>query len=135
MWWALIDWDIQRLCEFLWPIHPPGQEIVRSFDKRAETLAEIARKLYAAEPDEWRTFAWLLQRLKTANGRRDAICHGIPGTKKIAGKEIDSLLIPFPARPTKYSPISVLAIEQLAALLDDLMHDADSGVKPPLIPG
>jgi hypothetical protein len=84
IYWAMIDHRIIEVCEFAWRTSHPGERVPRSFDIRIAGLKEIAASIYKNEPDEYRIFSWYVQRLRTLNGRRDDLAHGLPGkvTKK-----------------------------------------------------
>lgn len=95
--------------------HIPSRERVpRSFDIRIAGLKEIAASIYKNEPDEYRIFSWYVQRLRTLNGRRDDLAHGLPGKVTKKGRTYDGIKIPFPSRDTKYSELTVEDIEELA---------------------
>ena len=114
IYWAMIDHRIIEVCEFAWRTSHPGERVPRSFDIRIAGLKEIAASIYKNEPDEYRIFSWYVQRLRTLNGRRDDLAHGLPGKVTKKGRTYDGIKIPFPSRDTKYSELTVEDIEELA---------------------
>ncbi len=118
--WSRIDDQITQMLLPFWFDDRPTQGIPRSFDRRIGALVEIVSPLYANEPDELRQFQWYVQRLRNANGQRDQIAHGIPGTITKNGRTFWGLVISFPSRETKYISKSIASIEKLVKSLYDL---------------
>ena len=117
--WAMIDHDVTNMVQYFWHEKNPGETIPRPFDKRIRHLRGFADTVYADEPDEWIVFRWYLQRLKTANGKRDAIAHGMPGIITKGKRNYRGLMVPYPSKPTEYVPMT---IKDLLGLVDTLSH-------------
>jgi hypothetical protein len=118
--WSGIDHEVTRMCQGFWLRKYGDQGIPRSFDRRSVELKGYAAELYANEPDEYRVFSWYLQRLRTINGKRDDIVHGMPGKVTKGGREFEGLMVPFPSRPTKFIPMAIQDIEQVLEELRSL---------------
>jgi hypothetical protein len=118
--WARIDWTITNILELFWRDNKAGQPMPRSFDQRIAYLEEFLTPLYHTEPDELRTFLWYLQRLKTANGNRDDVAHGIVGKITKGSRTYSGLMVPFPSKETKYPAFNLDQIKKLGRRLEDL---------------
>lgn len=123
--WAMIDDAVTKTLELFWFHHRPEERIPRSFDRRVGHLLEFGDALYANEysneVEERRLFRWFIQRLRTANGRRDDIAHGIPGTITIGKKRpAKGLRIPFPSRLHRYVFVKLEHVKALAIELQQL---------------
>ncbi|MFZ5717384.1 MAG: hypothetical protein ACOY3N_31530 [Bradyrhizobium sp.] len=124
--WAVIDHLVTQMLWHLWFYeHSQAERPPRSFDRRIAELKRLTKILYQNEPDEFRTYSWFDQRIRSANGRRDDITHGIPGVMSKNGKEYEVLHIQFPSQiMPKYSHSSVESVEQLAEELKALYLEA-----------
>lgn len=112
--WSWIDHDITKICEFVWHFKYPKQSVPRAFNARIKGLKEVYKTIYASEPDEYRQLCWFIQRLRDINNRRDDLAHGRPGRAQINdGDWFECLMVPFPSRDTKYTPMNVEGIEKL----------------------
>ncbi|MFZ1813223.1 MAG: hypothetical protein WBO55_11780 [Rhizobiaceae bacterium] len=121
--WSMLEQDFIKLTRVFWHHYGAGSSIPRSFDARKKALRDFSRTLYAEEPEELRAFLWFLQRLADANGKRDDICHGIPGEVRRRGKTYKCLAIYHPSKPTRYTPVSVARIKRLHAELIKLDNE------------
>ena len=122
--WAMIDPEVTNMVQTFWLTDRPSEKIPRSFDKRSDILKDYTDTLYASDKDEWLVFRWFLQRLKMANGNRDAIAHGLPGTITQHGRTYKGLMVPFPSKETGFVPMSTDAIVELADTLIALNAEA-----------
>ena len=123
VYWAMIDDQITRILGPFWFDHHPEERMPRSFDRRINRLVDILTPMYVYEPDEYRIFKWYVHRLKTANGQRDDISHGIPGSFTRKGRTLTGLMVPFPSRKTKYVPQSLKNIKALSKTLQALQSE------------
>jgi hypothetical protein len=124
--WAGIDASVTEICDRFWPDVHPREGIPRPFVRRSKELKDYGRSLYLdklQEPDEWRTFAWYVQRLRTLNDQRDDIAHGQPGLITKNGKQFEGLMVPYPSRETKFVEQTVLDIEELAETLQAIRNE------------
>ena len=121
--WAMIDAEITKMVQLFWFRQNPNRPPPRSFDRRIKNLLVFAATLYTDEPDEHLVFKWYAQRLKTANGLRDDITHGIPGKITKSSHTYDGLMVPKPSGSTKYVPMKVGDIESLAHELTELHRE------------
>lgn len=112
LYWALIEWQFTEICERFWRESNPGREkLPPRFDRRAAILLDQVKAFYAKEypdePEEFRQFAWFMQRLKTANGKRDALVHGLPGVASINGRKFPAIETRYPSEDAKYVQMSL----------------------------
>jgi hypothetical protein len=121
--WSRVDHEIIKLCEHVWRVEFPTTRVPRPFNARTTTLLTFARKLYLNEPEEFRIFAWYIQRLRTLNDSRDDVAHGTPGIVTKHGKSSECLMVPFPSRATEFRPITIRQIENLSLKLDALASE------------
>jgi hypothetical protein len=122
--WAWIDHEITQMCESFWFSEHPDKQLPQSFSKRATILQGFVADLYLTrEPDEYRIFAWYLQRVRTVNGKRDNLAHGRFGKITRRGRTYDALSVPVPSGANKYIPMSMKAIERLAEEINDLLSE------------
>lgn len=119
--WAMIDFEIIRMVQAYWADKCPGKQIPRAFDKRIAFLRNLGDSVYGDEPDEWIVFRWFLQRLKTSNGRRDAIAHGLPGKITKGKRTYRGLMVPRSSGAPRYVPMTTVEIEHLAETFRDLL--------------
>ena len=112
--WAMIDNEVTKMVNLFWHKKHPGEKIPQPFDKRIRHLRDFADTVYADEPDEWIVFRWYLQRLKDANGKRDAIAHGMPGMITKGKRKYRGLMVPHPSKPTTYVPMTVKDVVRLS---------------------
>jgi hypothetical protein len=126
--WAIVDDCITQILWSLWFYeHQQTERPPRSFDRRIAELKRLVKLLDQNEPDEFRTYAWFDQRLRTANGKRDNIAHGVPGRMTKNGKEYEALQIPFPSQVIpKYAHSTIDDVEDLAVELKELCLEASS---------
>ena len=117
LYWALIEWQFIRICEDFHRLIDENEKLPRAFDRRADIVLDDARSFYAKEypdePSEFRQFSWFMQRLKSANGRRDAVIHGMPGKVTKNGRTYDGIHVPFPSQSAKQVSISLEDIYRL----------------------
>lgn len=118
--WTRIDNEITRILEPFWSVQKPEERMPRPFDQRITILREIVTPFYNAEPDELRAFLWYLERLKSANGNRDNISHGIAGKITKGRKTFPGLMVAFPSKATKHISYSLEQIQKLGARLEEL---------------
>lgn len=128
--WAMLDAETTRLCEIFWIHHHPQDALPRPFDRRVRILRDFAANIYAQEPAEFLTFAWFLQRLKTANGHRDHIAHGLPGRITRHGREFAGLLVPHPSSDDRYIPMTLKGIRSLYEEICSLHREASAIAYP-----
>jgi hypothetical protein len=128
--WARIDWRVTQTLEPFWLGAKPNDQMPRSFDQRITNLEELATPVFKSAPSDLRTFLWFLQRLKTANGQRDSVTHGIVGQITKNNRTYYGIMIPHPSKKTKYPWFSLEQIHKLGARLSDLEMEigAVSGV-------
>ena len=129
--WAMIDHDVTRMIQSFWYEKHPRKTIPRPFDKRSRFLRDFADTVYADEPDEWIVFRWYLQRLKDANGKRDALAHGMPGMVIKGKRKYRGLMVPHPAKSATYVPMTIREVVGLAATILNL-HAETSAVSTAL---
>ena len=122
--WSMIDHEVTRMCELFWFNAHPGEKLSRRFDRRVTILKDFVKELYTKEypnePDEYRIFAWYLQRLKTSNGKRDALAHGLPGTITEGRRKFEGLMVPEPSRNARFVQMSLTDIDKLAEEMRNL---------------
>ncbi len=124
LWWAMVDAAVTDMVRIFWHNKHPDQPIPKPFDRRIRNLRDFAAELLAAEPEELRLFRWFLQRVKAANGERDAVAHGTLGTVKQHGREYSALMVPKPSGTTNYVPMTPDKITKLAETIDALHSEA-----------
>lgn len=132
--WAMIDNEVTDMCKTFWSLERRGEVLPRAFDKRIDLLNERGLKLFADFPEELHVWKWFVQRIKTLNGRRDAVAHGVPGRITLRDKQqkdirtFDGVLVEHPSKDTKLIPLS---IGQIAQLADDIvrLHDEIGNVR------
>jgi hypothetical protein len=125
--WAGIDAGVTDICQNFWVDEHPQVTIPRPFDKRSKAIKDYGRKLYLEklqERDEWRFFAWYIQRLRTLNDRRDDIAHGQPGLITKDGKQFEGLMVPRPSKETRFVEQTILDIEDLGQQLTAILGEA-----------
>jgi len=118
--WAFIDAEVTYMCQSFWSNQHPGQMMPRSFDKRSEYLKLYAVTLWRDEPSKQKGFDKYMQRVKTANGKRDDVCHGVPGQITRRGRRYFGLRIVHPSQATRYPDMTVDQLERLAEELGHL---------------
>lgn len=125
--WAWLDHEITRMCETFWFNTHPDDRLPQSFSNRADILQQFAADLYLTrEPEEYRVFAWYLQRVRTVNGKRDDLAHGQHGKITKRGRTYEGLAVPSPGGNVKYIPMSIRAIENLVREIDDLLRESSA---------
>lgn len=124
--WSMVDDQISNALIPFWVDAKPNERIPRSFDRRINGLVDLISPFYSGEPDEYRIFMWFIQRIKDANGRRDNIAHGIPGTITKKGRTYKGLMIPEHSREATYSPMPFNKITELAETIDELITECGS---------
>ncbi len=122
--WAKIDNRIIDITRRFWMHYRLDEIIPRSFDARRKRLKQFGKTLYENEPEEYLYFSWFLTRLSDANGFRDDICHGIPGTVTKRGRNFECLQISHPSKETRHTPVSIGKIERFRKKLSDLDVEA-----------
>lgn len=124
--WALVDNTITQVLWSLWFYeHAQTERPPRSFDRRIAELKRLAKILYQNDPDELRQYSWFDQRIRTANGKRDNVAHGIPGRMTKDGKEREALEIQFPSQIIpRYAHSTIEDVEELAVELGSLYMEA-----------
>lgn len=131
--WAQADNSITQILQIFWANDRPNERMPRSFDKRVDNLVEFVEPLLASEPDELRVFRWYIQRLRDANGKRDSISHGIPGTITKNGRTFQGLMVPHPSKRTIHIPLPPDDISDVAKTIGGLWEETIIGVYPALI--
>lgn len=121
--WMPLDEAITEMCRAFVNTALPEKLMPKSFDGRVKFLGHYAKIMYANEPDEWRIFAWFLQRLKSSNGHRDAVVHGRFGMITKNGRSYEGLLVPNPTSPTATIPMTKANLLSLASELEALARE------------
>ena len=125
--WAGVDHELTTLCENFWVDVHPNDKISRSFETRSRSAKDYGKILYLEklqEPEEWRFFAWYIERLRDLNNQRDDIAHGQPGLITRNEKQFEGLMVPRPSKETRFVESTVSDIEILADKLGQLRGEA-----------
>jgi hypothetical protein len=103
----------------------PIEPLPKPFDRRVAFLEAHARRLYAEEPDELRTFVYFTHRLKSVSGCRDDLAHGRPGMITRRGKQRQGLLVPSLRKDDRYIPLTLEDIGRLHRKIRELGREAN----------
>jgi hypothetical protein len=123
--WAWLDHEITSMCQLFWRTSHPDEALPQSFSNRADILQQFAADLYLSrEPEEYRIFAWFLQRVRSANGQRDDLAHGQYGMITKGGRKYEGLMVPIPSGSYKYPQMSMKKMQTLAEEIPELLREA-----------
>jgi hypothetical protein len=123
--WAMIQEQFGRSFALLWQSHHKEKKPPASFDKQMALWVALIETLFRSNPDYLNYCLDYVQRVRSANGQRDDIAHGVPGVIEKRGRSFFGLMVSRPLiANTRMVQIDVPKITAIAFELRNLKHES-----------